>query len=133
MLLEDARKQIRKDLMMALLRRSGYSIVNPSVDYSNCQPSGENGAKAGDASPEPDGSVEGRRSESEGVRDESPKGSSVGSPTTLVAGCKDSRRETIPNLCMNLKDIGGLTYLYCGMCNGRNPNCKTYVPSSRRE
>jgi len=67
---------------------------NLSVDSSNCQPSeGEPVAKAGDASPEPDGSVGGRRSESEGVRDESPKDSSGGSPTTVKAGCKDSRRE----------------------------------------
>jgi hypothetical protein len=71
-----------------------WVLENPSVDSSVCQPSeGAPVAKAGDASPEVDTSVGGRRSECEGVRDESPKDTSGGSPTTVKAGCKDSRRE----------------------------------------
>jgi hypothetical protein len=55
----DAGKQVcPKQERQYLLEISCFSNGNPSVDISNCQPSeGEPVAKAGDASPEPDGSV----------------------------------------------------------------------------
>jgi hypothetical protein len=90
----DAGKQVcPKQERQYLLAISCFSNGNPSVvsqSLDGAKPSGANGQ---DASPEPDGSVGGRRSECEGVRDESPKDTSGGSPTTVKAGCKDSRRE----------------------------------------
>lgn len=72
-IISDERKELVDiaNICMMLWNRHcplGLDFENPSVDSSNCQPNDANGEKAGDASPEPDGSVAEQGDERKGAK-----------------------------------------------------------------